>query len=58
MNNSRNPDIIVIGAGIAGLTAANRAAQLGLRALVLEQGSADKYLCNTRYTGGVTCVHA
>jgi fumarate reductase flavoprotein subunit len=56
MNNSQPLDLIVIGGGIAGLTAANRAAQLGLRALVLEQGSADKYLCNTRYTGGTLHV--
>ena len=27
-------------------------AQLGLKAIVLEQGTAEKYLCNTRYTGG------
>ena len=45
-------DIVIIGGGIAGLVTANRAAQLGLKATVLEQGSADKYLCNTRYTGG------
>ena len=45
-------DVIIIGGGIAGMVAANRAAQLGLKASVLEQGSADKYLCNTRYTGG------
>ena len=45
-------DIVVIGGGIAGLTAAVRAAELGLSALVLEQGTAQKYLCNTRYTGG------
>ena len=45
-------DVIIIGGGIAGMVAANRAAQLGLKATVLEQGSADKYLCNTRYTGG------
>ncbi len=45
-------DVIVIGAGIAGMIAANRAAQLGLRPLVLEQSAADKYLCNTRFTGG------
>ena len=45
-------DVVVIGGGIAGLIAANRAAQLGLRAIVLEQGTAEKYLCNTRYTGG------
>ena len=45
-------DVIIVGGGIAGMVAANRAAQLGLKAIVLEQGSADKYLCNTRYTGG------
>ena len=45
-------DVVIIGGGIAGLVAANRAAQLGLRAIVLEQGTAEKYLCNTRYTGG------
>lgn len=49
-------DILIIGGGIAGLTAANRAAQLGLKALVLEQGSAEKYLCNSRYTGGTLHV--
>ncbi len=45
-------DVIVMGAGIAGLVAANRAAQLGLKVVVLEQGHEDQYLCNTRYTGG------
>ena len=50
--NTSSADVIVIGGGIAGLIAANRAAQLGLKATVLEQGSAEKYLCNTRYTGG------
>ena len=45
-------DVVIIGGGIAGLVAANRAAQLDLRPLVLEQGTAEKYLCNTRYTGG------
>ena len=45
-------DVVVIGGGLAGLVTANRAAQLGLKATVLEQGSAEKYLCNTRYTGG------
>jgi fumarate reductase flavoprotein subunit len=41
---------------MAGLVAANRAAQLGLKALVLEQGEAEKYLCNSRYTGGTLHV--
>ena len=45
-------DAIVIGGGISGLVAANRAAELGQRTVVLEKGTADKYLCSTRYTGG------
>src|SRR6202140_591595 len=46
------PDVIVIGAGIAGLVAANRSAQLGKRVIVLEKSKEDKYLCNSRYTYG------
>lgn len=45
-------DVLIIGGGIAGLVAANRAAQLGKTVLVLEKGRDQKYLCNTRYTGG------
>lgn len=45
-------DVIVIGGGIAGLVAANRAAELGKSVVLLEKGAEDKYLCNTRYTGG------
>ena len=45
-------DILVIGGGFAGLTAAARAAELGLKALVLEQGSLPDYLCNSRISGG------
>jgi len=56
VTTQQQTDVIVIGAGMAGLVAANRAAQLGLRVLVLEQGEAEKYLCNTRYTGGTLHV--
>lgn len=45
-------DVIVIGAGIAGLVTANRAAQLGQRVVVLEKGKEDKYICNSRYAYG------
>lgn len=46
-------DVVVVGGGIAGLTAANRAAQQGLKAALLERGTDERYLCNSRYSGGV-----
>ncbi len=45
-------DLIVIGGGFAGLTAANRAAELGLKPLVLEAGGDEFYPCNSRYSTG------
>jgi fumarate reductase flavoprotein subunit len=45
-------DVVIIGAGIAGLVAANRVAQLGKRVIVLEKSTDDKYLCNSRYAYG------
>jgi fumarate reductase flavoprotein subunit len=45
-------DVIVIGGGIAGMVAANRAAQLGRRVAVLEKSTEDKYICNSRITYG------
>jgi fumarate reductase flavoprotein subunit len=50
-------DVIVIGAGIAGLVAANRAAQLGKRVVVLEAGTEDKYICNSRYAYGTIHIN-
>jgi glycine/D-amino acid oxidase-like deaminating enzyme len=52
-----NFDVIVIGAGIAGLTTANRAAQLGKRVVVLEKSTEDKYLCNSRYAYGTIHIN-
>ncbi|WP_250528498.1 FAD-dependent oxidoreductase [Caballeronia sp. GAWG2-1] len=46
-------DVVVVGGGIAGLTAGNRAAELGLRVALFERGSAERYLCNSRMAGGV-----
>jgi len=46
-------DLVVVGGGIAGLTAAVRAAELGQRVTLLEQGEDDRYPCNTRYAGGI-----
>jgi len=46
-------DLCVIGGGLAGLSAALRASELGLRAVVLEQSAEDHYLCNSRMS---SCV--
>ncbi len=46
-------DLVVIGGGIAGLTAAGRAAQQGLRVALLERGTDEQYACNSRYSGGI-----
>ena len=52
MGANEQHDVVIIGGGVAGLIAANRAAQLGMTVIVLEKGTAEKYLCNTRFTGG------
>ena len=49
-------DIIIIGGGLAGLTTANRAAELGLNPILLEQGSDPQYFCNSRFAGGILHV--
>lgn len=46
-------DVVIIGGGLAGLSAANRALQLGKSVILLEQGEDEHYLCNSRITGGV-----
>lgn len=46
-------DVVIVGGGLAGLTAACRAIELGLEPVVLEQGATPDYLCNSRVTGGV-----
>jgi len=49
-------DLIIIGGGIAGLSTAVRATELGLKPLVLEKGEAADYPCNARWSGGVIHV--
>ena len=49
-------DVIVIGGGFAGLTAANRCAEHGLKAVVLEAGDDAFYWCNSRITTGALHV--
>src|SRR5256885_1378507 len=46
-------DVIAVGAGLAGLTAANRALELGRRALVLEKQVVPRHPCASRTNGGV-----
>jgi fumarate reductase flavoprotein subunit len=46
-------DLVVLGGGLAGLTAAVRATELGLRVTVLEQGEEERYPCNSRLSGGI-----
>ncbi|MGN5477967.1 FAD-dependent oxidoreductase [Cupriavidus basilensis] len=49
--NSIHTDVVVVGAGIAGLTTAVRLSEQGVTALVLERGE-QGYMCNTRMAGG------
>lgn len=49
---TRSADVVVIGGGIAGLVAANRAVELGCSVVLLEKGEGE-YLCNSRLTGGL-----
>lgn len=46
-------DVIVVGGGVGGLSAGARAAELGLKTLVLEKGLQPDYPCNSRYSGGI-----
>lgn len=49
-------DVVTIGGGLSGLVTACRAAQLGQRAAVLEQGSEERYPCSSRWSTGVVNV--
>ena len=49
-------DLIAVGGGFAGLCAAVRATELGLRASVVERGDGEHYMCNSRVSTGVTHV--
>ena len=46
-------DLVSIGGGFAGLIAALRGAELGLRTAVLERGTDERYLCSSRWAGGI-----
>jgi fumarate reductase flavoprotein subunit len=49
-------DLIAIGGGFAGMTAAVRATELGLNVAVLERGTGEHYMCNSRVCTGVTHI--
>ncbi len=53
MGDALDFDLIAIGGGFAGLCAALRGAELGLRTAVLEAGADDGYLCSSRWAGGI-----
>jgi fumarate reductase flavoprotein subunit len=46
-------ELVVIGGGLAGLSCAARAAELGASVVVFEQGTEEQYPCNSRYSGGM-----
>jgi fumarate reductase flavoprotein subunit len=46
-------DLVAIGGGFAGLVAALRGAELGLRTAIVEAGADDGYLCSSRWAGGI-----
>src|SRR5260370_42402151 len=46
-------DLVAIGGGFAGLCAALRGAELGLRTAIVEAGTDDGYLCSSRWAGGI-----
>ncbi|HTV44396.1 MAG TPA: FAD-dependent oxidoreductase [Stellaceae bacterium] len=53
MNEPVHFDLVAIGGGLAGLCAAVRGAELGLRTAVLEAGADEKYPCSSRWAGGI-----
>ena len=59
LNPARRYDVVIVGGGIGGMTAALRCAELGASVVVLEKGREQHYPCNTRYSGGIfhICLH-
>src|SRR5487761_281840 len=53
MNEPLHFDLVAIGGGFAGLCAAVRGAELGLRTAVLEAGTGEGYPCSSRWAGGI-----
>ncbi len=53
---TQSADIIVVGGGLAGFSAAITAAEAGLKTILIEQGVEERYLCNSRICIGVLQV--
>lgn len=51
--SSEQYDLVILGGGLAGLSAGNRARQLGLSVAIAEQGDGMQYPCNSRFSGGI-----
>jgi fumarate reductase flavoprotein subunit len=49
-------DVVTVGGGFSGLVSACRAAELGLKAAVVEARSEQRYPCSSRYSTGVINV--
>ena len=46
-------NLVILGGGLAGLAAGNRALELGLTVALVEQGEGAQYPCNSRFSGGI-----
>lgn len=55
-NHAQHPDVVVIGGGNAGFSAAHAAAQRGRKVVLLERGEEDLAGGNSYYTAGATRI--
>lgn len=52
LSNSITWDAVIVGGGLAGLTAGVAAAENGVKVVVLERSADERYACNSRFAGG------